>query len=378
MKVRQHLFSNNAWDFSSLEEEIIPNLILCFGNRFLLEEGEPMRLLRERFKNAIIATASTAGEISNETAMDDSIVATLVEFKKTELSAHSVNLHDFSNEKEATAALMNNFNLDQLKFLFVLADGHLINGSEVVSGINEILGDKIPVAGGLAGDGSRHLKTLVGLNEDIREGNLMAIGFYGEELKLGFGSQGGFGQFGPLRTITKSSGSTLYELDNKNALQLYKDYLGEYANDLNENLFLFPLAITDRQADNEIVRTILSVDESTQAMKFAGDMPEGAKVRLMKANTDNLIFAASEAASHSNKNFLDSDDKLAILVSCVGRKHVFKDRLEEEHEVVRLALGEQTTITGFYSYGELAPFSGFMKCQLHNQTLTITTMTETE
>ena len=67
---------------------------------------------------------------------------------------------------------------------------------------------------------------------------------------------------------------------------------------------------------------------------------------------------------------------LAILISCVGRKLVLNQRIEEEVEAIRDILGNKTAITGFYSYGEISPNRGFMTCELHNQTMTITTMSE--
>jgi hypothetical protein len=67
---------------------------------------------------------------------------------------------------------------------------------------------------------------------------------------------------------------------------------------------------------------------------------------------------------------------LAILISCVGRKLVLKQRVEEEVESVRNVLGARTVLSGFYSYGEIAPFLPSAKCELHNQTMTITTFAE--
>ena len=67
---------------------------------------------------------------------------------------------------------------------------------------------------------------------------------------------------------------------------------------------------------------------------------------------------------------------LALLISCVGRKLILKQRIEEEVDGVREALGATTKLTGFYSYGEISPFTPGAKCELHNQTMTITTFLE--
>ena len=67
---------------------------------------------------------------------------------------------------------------------------------------------------------------------------------------------------------------------------------------------------------------------------------------------------------------------LCLVVSCVGRRLVMGQLTEEELEIVREKLGDATAITGFYSYGEMAPFGEIMLCQLHNQTMTLTTIYE--
>jgi hypothetical protein len=68
--------------------------------------------------------------------------------------------------------------------------------------------------------------------------------------------------------------------------------------------------------------------------------------------------------------------ELALLISCVGRKLVLKQRVEEEVESVRDILGEQAVLAGFFSYGEIAPYSRGERSELHNQTMTITTFAE--
>ena len=53
-----------------------------------------------------------------------------------------------------------------------------------------------------------------------------------------------------------------------------------------------------------------------------------------------------------------------------------KQRVEEEVEAVRDVLGASVALAGFYSYGEISPFTPGAKCELHNQTMTITALSE--
>ena len=128
---------------------------------------------------------------------------------------------------------------------------------------------------------------------------------------------------------------------------------------------------------SSVVRTVLAVNEEDGSMVFAGDLPQGEYVRLMKANFDRLIDGANDAAEMSKISLKNSDPDLAILISCVGRKLVLKQRVEEELEIIREVIGENASITGFYSYGEICPIKPFEQhCELHNQTMTITLFKE--
>jgi hypothetical protein len=136
------------------------------------------------------------------------------------------------------------------------------------------------------------------------------------------------------------------------------------------------LSIRSEAGETPVVRTILSVDEEEKSMTFAGDVPIGCYARFMKANFDRLIDGAVGAARTSHEAIGSGPVDLALLVSCVGRRLVLGQRVEEEVEGVREVLGGGAVLAGFYSYGEISPFTPSARCELHNQTMTITTLAE--
>jgi hypothetical protein len=227
----------------------------------------------------------------------------------------------------------------------------------------------------MAADSGRFKQTLVGAVSQPLAGAIVAIGFYGESLIVGHGSMGGWDAFGPIRTITKSKGNKLFELDNKNALQLYKNYLGEKASELPAAALLFPLSISTNNGETELVRTILSIDEKEGSMTFAGDIPQSQKGRFMMANFDRIVDGAGHAALKA-KEVGDAEPEFVLMISCVGRKLVLGQRIEDEVEAVIEVLGKDAVYSGFYSNGELSPFKDNAACSLHNQTMTITTYKE--
>lgn len=377
MKIKQHLFSNQEWktEPSSLTESQA-QLVLVFGSSALIVKPEIHESLKGWYPNASIVYASTAGEIMGNAVYDHSVVATAIQLEKGQISCVKTTIKAHENSFEAGKFLMDALVKEELNCVFVISDGTFVNGSELVNGFNQNNEIQVPITGGLAGDGARFEQTFTGLNEIPAEGNIIAIGFYGKDLHIGHGSFGGWDEFGHERVITKSDKNILYEIDGKNALDLYKQYLGDYVDELPGSALLFPLSLRINGAEQNLVRTILSVNEEDKSMVFAGNLPEGSKVRLMKANFDKLIDASSVAAQSTLNGIKSQQPELAILVSCVGRKLILQDRTEEEVEAAKAILGEKAIVAGFYSYGEISPFTESTQCELHNQTMTITTLTE--
>jgi len=352
------------------------NFVLAFGGRSALSNESFFSEIKNFYPNAIILSGSTSGEILDVEVNDDTVALTAVQFEHTQLKSTQLKIAEAASSYAAGQELAKKLNTEGLMHVFVLSDGLKVNGSELVKGFNDTLPPTISVTGGLAGDAARFEKTLVGIDQQPGEGNVVAVGFYGNRLKVGYGSRGGWDPFGPERVVTKSKGNVLYELDNQSALALYKNYLGDKASGLPGTGLLFPLSIREKANSTPIVRTLLAVDEAAQSMTFAGDIPQGAIAQLMKASFEKLIDGASSAAENTLEKLSSGNSQLSILVSCVGRKLVLGQRIEEEVESVREVLGSNTAITGFYSYGEISPLTPNVNCELHNQTMTITTFSE--
>src|SRR6266498_938026 len=350
-------------------------LVLLFGSPACLKQTTWQEDIASAYPNAHRLGCSTAGEIYGTEVTDETLVATAIAFEHTQLHGVSLKLSDVSDSFQAGERLAKSLPHESLVHVLVFSDGQNVNGSELVAGLTQHLPPGVTLTGGLAGDGDRFQETLV-LWDGPPEPNIIAVlGLYGDRIKVGFGSLGGWDAFGPERVVTRSASNILYELDEQPALGLYKKYLGEYAKDLPASGLLFPLSLRTPEAEH-VVRTILGINEAEQSLRFAGDIPQGWRAQLMKANFDRLIDGAVGAAQTSSAALGTTSPQLALLVSCVGRKLVLKQRIEEEVEGVQDVLGQGTILAGFYSYGEISPFTPSAKCELHNQTMTITTLSE--
>lgn len=353
-----------------------PQLVIFFGAPEALAVPGVIDRLHTDYPEADIVGCSTAGEILGVEVTDGSVVAAAIQFEQSRVRVAHRELQDVDDSSQAGRNLADDVAAEDLSHLIVLAEGIHVNGSELVAGLREHLPGRVAVTGGLAGDGDRFISTTVYCNQTIGPRAVVAIGLYGDRLTVGYGSRGGWDTFGPDRLITRSRGNILYELDGRPALELYKRYLGPHANDLPASGLLFPLSLRGQAGQPRVVRTILGIDEAAGALIFAGDVPQGEYGQLMRANVDRLVDGAHDAGLASRQPGESGGDSLALLVSCVGRKLVLNQRIEEELEAVQDALGPDTTLCGFYSYGEIAPFGTSTKCELHNQTMTVTTLRE--
>jgi hypothetical protein len=376
MRINNLILNNGEWENIStgLVGEESADIVFVFGDTDVIKETSTYKKIKEKFPDSHIVGSSSAGNVLGSEISTYSLVATAVKFESSRVEVQSVDYTGEVELEQISTDLVAKLSKDGLKHVFILSDGLKVNGSELVKGVNAAL-KNVEVTGGLAGDGAKFEETFVIADEEAKERKIVAIGFYGENLTISSGCFGGWSEFGAQRVITKSKGNVLYEIDGEPALDLYKRYLGDYAKDLPGSGLRFPLSIKEDENDPEVIRTLLAIDEETKTITFAGDVPEGYFTRLMKPDTDTLIDGAGEAAREIR--IANNKPALGLVVSCVGRKLVLGQLVDEELEEVGETLGANINLVGFYSYGEIAPFGvDKLHCELHNQTMTLTAIYE--
>ena len=356
------------------------NLVLVFGSVKRFTEGKLLSFLKSRYPTAQLVGCTTSGEISPKGVFDDSIQITAIQWEKTVQRVAQTKMTGMQNSFEAAAGLAKQLKADSLRTVLVISDGLNVNGSELLKGFQSVLGE-IPIVGGLAGDGGAFVKTLQLFNDTISDNQVIAVGLYGNALITSSGALGGWKPYGPPRKVTKSEKNVVLELDGKPALPLYRMYIGEaFSRGLPGTGLKFPLAvIEDGKREVEKIRTLLAIDNKNNSLTFAGNVEEGETVRLCQTNHDRLVEGAGNAANLVMDGLSASKTNqpgLALCVSCVGRKGVMAEQVGDEVKLVQQILGAQTSITGFYSYGELAPRPNTTDSVLHNQTMTIGYLSE--
>ncbi len=367
-------------DLPSASPLATANLVLVFSSVKRFTEGKLQSFLKTRYPTAQIVGCTTSGEINQAGVFDDSIQITAIMWEKTVQRVAQTKMIGMQSSFEAAAGLAKQLKADSLRTVLVISDGLNVNGSELLKGFQSVLGE-IPIVGGLAGDGGAFVKTLQLYNDTISDSMVIAVGLYGPALITSSGALGGWKPYGPPRTVTKSEKNVVYEMDGKPALPLYRMYIGEaFSRGLPGTGLKFPLAVIEEgKRDVEKIRTLLAIDSVNNSLTFAGNVEEGETVRLCQTNHDRLVDGAGGAANLVMEGLTASKTNqtgLALCVSCVGRKGVMAEQVGDEVKLVQQILGPQTSITGFYSYGELAPRPNTTDSVLHNQTMTIGYLSE--
>lgn len=376
MKVDNLVLENGKFRVISneIESNETADIVFVFGDTDIIKLESTYNLLKELYPNSDIVGSSSSGNVLGKEVSRHTVVASAVKFDTSRVEVASIDYNKEDDLEKLSFELVDKLHSEGLKHIFVLSDGLNVNGSELVRGINKAA-KNIEVTGGMAGDGGRFQETYVICNSAPKQNQIAIIGFYGDDLVVSSGCFGGWSEFGTQRIITKSVGNVLYEIDGEPALDLYKRYLGDYAKDLPNSGLRFPLSIRENSEDTEKIRTLLGIDEEAKSITFAGDVPQGYTAKLMKPDIDELI----QGAGHAANEIIQANKKsaLGLVVSCVGRKIVLGQLVDEELEEIGNALGDNVNLVGFYSYGEIAPFEvNKLKCELHNQTMTLTAIYE--
>lgn len=357
------------------------NLVLVFGSVKRFNEGKLQSFLKARYPAAQLVGCTTSGEISTSGVDDDSIQITAIQWEKTIQRVAQTKILATQSSFETGAGLAKQLKADSLRTVMILGDGLNVNGEELVLGFQSVLGDTIPLFGGMAGDGATFTKTLQLFNDTISDNMVIAVGLYGNNLVASTGALGGWRPYGPPRTVTRSEKNVVFELDGKPALPLYRMYIGEaFARGLPGTGLKFPLAVIETGSrEVEKIRTLGGFDANANSISFFGNVPEGSTIRMCQTNHDRLVEGAGNAANlvmdglSANKT---NQVGLALCVSCVGRKGVMAELTVDEVKQVKQILGPQTSVTGFYSYGEIAPRPNTTDAVFHNQTMTIGYLSE--
>lgn len=379
MRVVQNLWMpdrgwRDTWESMS---ELPPerSVLLALGDGEAWEASSWREELRARFPNVPLVGCSTAGEMEGATLRENAVSLSAVSFDAVTVRTASTSLATLEDSLRAGRSLALALGAPTLRHVLVFAEGIAVQGADFARGLSEALPEGVRASGGMAGDGFRSESTTLLEGDSRSSGRALALGLYGASLEVGCGVFGGWMPFGPPRVISRAQGAFLMELDGRNALDLLRQYMGDGIFD-NERIMAFPLGICDEGGHVVAVRALLRTELQGRRVVTVGEIPEGTRIRFLRGSAENLLDGAGEAVRSALKEHRRAPD-WALAVGCFGRRCFLGHRAGEEAQEVTGALGAAVPLSGFLSYGELAPVAGMTQgCLFHNETMTVTTFVE--
>ena len=137
-------------------------IVLVFGLRVALAEPAALAKLRTRFPSARLVLVSTAGNFANTRIEDAGLVCTAFTFKTATTRCASAILKDGVDLNTLCQGLARSLAAPDLRHVLVFSDGGLVNGTTLSESFNHCLPKGVTLSGGLAGDGTDFVRTIVG------------------------------------------------------------------------------------------------------------------------------------------------------------------------------------------------------------------------
>lgn len=185
MKIAQYTYANKQWSELLIQEGFCrqtTQLVLVFGERSIIADPATYLYIYKLFPQADIVMSSTVGEIYNKAVHNNTVIVTAINFDKTSVKAEVTHIKQHEGSYEAGSRLMKKLGSEELNFILVFSDGDNLNGDELVKGLNEFNVKSVPIAGTVSGGVGHVYKAVINLNDIPSEGNIVAIGFYGNAL----------------------------------------------------------------------------------------------------------------------------------------------------------------------------------------------------
>jgi hypothetical protein len=338
------------------------------------------KTLSNLLKNVPLLGSSTLGIISNQGISTYGIAVLLLSLPK-ETYFNIACVKNISSKSAVSAGeelgekLLYGCKGVRRSLTIVFSDGLLQNCPEVIYGIQERLGTSFPLVGASASDKLTFNKTYVYFGDEILTDAACGI-LLGGKWRFGLGIQHGWKPLGKPRTVTRSSGNIVTQIDNSPASRIYEDYFAkrmtEFKADLKRIAMLYPVGIKIPGEKEYLLRNVIDVNDGT--LVFQGDVPQDSTIRLMIGTKESCLEAAAKATEDAKRNLAGQTVKFALIFDSATRAALFKRQAARELETVKSKLGRNIPIIGMYTYAEQAPLSAINylgKAYFHSHTITL-------
>jgi len=357
------------------------NLLIVFGSTSY-DQDRLVAGVSETIPDALLIGCSSAGEISSQGFSTEKSVVVMAIATDQMRFWGSMGNHILWNPQQAGDDYANTLQYEShgyvtssLVFVDVLSGG----GDKTLLGVTTKLGDDFPLFGGAATDDLLFFETYQYYQGKAYKGSIVGVGISGDYLAVGVSGHG-FLPIGMSRKVTKSEGTTLFELDEKPASSIYKDYLGEeYSGQLHDGLLpslaiSYPLGIYSQQNNNVVLRNPIFVDQKG-SMTFTAEIPPGSEIRLMISDIEQGLETTKTIAEEVLAKLGGRQPKAVVVINSISRKKMLGPHVDEEIELIQRIFGRDVPLIGFYSYAQIDKQPS-EETPLHNGSLLIWALAE--
>jgi hypothetical protein len=240
-----------------------------------------------------------------------------------------------------------------------------VNISHVIEGLTSALGNDVPVVGGASAcefTGDLEVRELCGT--DVLKESVVVM-LLGGRLRFAYAMDRGWTPIGTAHVATKTMDNIVVEIDGRPALDIYKQYLGAPGH-AGAMFVHHPLAVFEGSSTDFYLRAGFAEGPVPGSIVTAGNVPQGATLRLTEYQREHVVEAAALAAREARRQWGAGDPAAALVFTCSTRKTVLGTWTAREVDALRAALPESTPFAGFYAFSELAPFSPGKPACVHN------------
>jgi PAS domain S-box-containing protein len=251
-------------------------------------------------------------------------------------------------------------------------DGQDKSFGPIMNLLNKELGTQCAIFGGAAGTiWSENQRVLQFYKEEVLQDSIPIL-LWGGPLEYAFSIANSWKPIGNRVTVTEAEGRRLNRIGDYTAVDFYRYYLGDHSEPARE----FILAVYEKGKEHFYLRAPVSYNPDG-SITLTESIPPGASVQLTEAIREVIIEdteTSTKALTHKAQNFQPS---FALAFSCAFRKDILGTRTEEELRILKENLPPQIPLSGFYTYGEIAPLVKGQESFFHGATLVTLLMGQT-
>ena len=317
-EMKHFINSNNINMYDNILIQVFTGLV---EKKFI---NSIVKEIKSILPQASIIGTTTAGEIYEGKAFAHTTTISFTVFEKVKIKTKLLNN---KNEYELGLNIGKELVEKDTKVIILFTDGLLINGWDIISGI-ESVNSNVIVCGGKAGDNGYFKKTFVFSNEGVTENGIVAASLTGKYLNVTTDSSFSWSPIGKLMTVTEALDNKIITIDNIKIFDIYKKYLGEeVAKELPMSATEFPLIVKKDGID--IARVAFQCNEDG-SLNFLGNVEVNDKVQFGYGNVSMIKGRSVEIIDRLK----DKNIEGIFVYSCSVRKAFMQDEINIETHIL--------------------------------------------